>query len=308
MEIIWKDELSPINVPMIGAFSKMPAFDLKNNAAPSIDRLLQEFRVKDEDQRRPIVIIDSIDEILPESAKSLLMQVDEFVRASTNNARRVQHFFIIGRPEGFADYYKESRVRGDRHMPLELRLVDYQTIGDLTAAARFVASLVDKRQVDADAALRLINQKAFLRETPYLLSTFAELIKTAKDYERRQASLSERRLKELFFQSFLARNQSSHGRPTIADPSYSHLFEKIAMKYSSRVDKDGFFLVALDDFVEIEVERNGMKFNCKYLVQKTLSRSGVAYMNPVDLYVANFRFYPAWLHEHLIDRATHGVD
>jgi hypothetical protein len=300
------------------AFAQLPAFDYDDHASPGIGFLLSKFVPGYSGEDRPIVIIDSIDEIHPVSGMSLLKRVDDYVdQRKRNDPRGVAQVIVVGRPEGFVDYYRITQGGIPKEPPMILELPAFQTTGDLEAATRSVVEFaifgedsgrtldgaaIRRRGEEIDGcvskAMSLMRAHHFLRESPYNLATLDELVKVSTDYERLR--LTETEFKELFFQFLLGRNRASHHRPTLQSPAYMMLLENIAHKYArdASSDRNGFFFVTPSDVVEIHDDRG----TSAYLVEAVLSRSGVAYLSPVNLYVAKYRFYPSWLHGHLLDR------
>ena len=139
----------------------------------------------------------------------------------------------------------------------------------------------------------------FLQECPYNLSALNELVKVSDRY----ASVTDKhKLKELFFQFLLGPNRASHHHPDSQNQVYIRLLEEIANKYAGNVNPHGYFFVTPGDKVNVNVEIDGKPYETQkstFLVESVLDRSGVAYLNPVNLYVPRYRFYPGWVHEHL---------
>lgn len=135
-------------------------------------------------------------------------------------------------------------------------------------------------------------------ESVHLLSTASDLIKNAaQDFVK--AGADDASIKSYILNQILERNSRSHNRPTGNSLDYVHLLEEIASRYTN-VDEHGFFSVNWSDEIEYTLIRDQDTITLKYNVAKTLSRSGVAYMNPIDLRNPKFRFLPSWLHEYLV--------
>jgi hypothetical protein len=297
------------------AFGKLRAFDYDEHAAPGVEFLLKAFIPGFSELDRPILIIDSIDEIHPESAKSLLNRFDEYIEQREKDDREagtlsVLQIFVVGRPEGFSDYYRIPQGGRMKELPIELRPPSYQTTGDLRKAVESVAqfALFGERKVDptilqsaADKSIDFMNNHSFLRESPFNLSEFGELIKVSDKYS---LDLGEPYVQDLFFGFLLGRTWASHNRPTAQYEDYTRLLEEIAAKYACNVDGEGYFFVTPGDTVHIDVEVDGKRRTRKssYLVEAVLNRSGVAYLNPVNLYVPRYGFYPSWVHKYLFCR------
>ena len=94
-----------------------------------------------------------------------------------------------------------------------------------------------------------------------------------------QASLNPQysswELSEALFDNWLRRNSKSHNRPTAELPLYTKILEEISAIYAVRVGPEGYFLVGIQDLVE--VEHNGQTY--RFDVWGLLKRSGIIFWN-----------------------------
>lgn len=279
---------------MIGFGS--PGSSVMIQSAPNLNTLLNIYKINLRDRKPAFIIIDSIDEIHPGSSVSLLHNIDNDLQ-SNRQLPDFCHVYIIGRPEGFAAYYLDSHPHS-RPGFVELMPPRYQSEKDIEVVAELLRDTNHRSREDVDALLGLTEKKPFVFESVHLLSVAADFIKSAaQDFVK--ADTSDADIKSYILNQILERNSRSHNRPNGNSLDYVHLLEEIASRYTN-VDEHGFFSVNWSDEIEYVLVRGQDAITLKYNVAKTLSRSGVAYMNPIDLRNPKFRFLPSWLHEHLV--------
>jgi hypothetical protein len=319
------DDLRNNNSLSVPAFGKLRAFDYDQHDSPGLWPLIEAFRqTPKEGMERVILIIDGIDEIHPESARSLLGRLEYHVnvrqKQDKNGFLRV---FVIGRPEGFADYHKVPREPPGKRLPIRLEPPDFRTTGDLETAVKSVVryhnGLVAEPQGEAKkrldcqvrATLENLEKNDFLRECAFNLAVLGELAKLSavelNFFKPWGLSAAEKdRLEAMIFEFLLDRNRETHHRPLLMVREYERLFEDIAAKYSGEVDTSGYFYVMPSDTVSVDVdvfvEGKIQRHEATYRVVDVLNRSGVTVLDPVSLHVPRYRFYPSWLHRHLAER------
>jgi hypothetical protein len=198
---------------------------------------------------RHVQLIDSIDEIHPESAKSLLQRVDEYVKRRRDEDEKVPRekrgflrVFILGRPEGFTDYYRITQGGVFKTKPVALRGPCFRNDEDRRAAARSVVPYVlgvgEKHppcRIDtlARKAVELGNSREWLKESFQNLTAFNDLVRAADSGEApHEGPDNDFALKEMFFQSLLGRARASHHRPEAHTREYLGLLETIARRYN----------------------------------------------------------------------------
>ncbi len=283
------------NSTMLGFGTKEQSPSVQNS--PELSELLEKFNIKLEKDTPAFIVIDSIDEIHPLSAESVLRKVNKALQ-SDENLPDFCYVYIVGRPEGFAGYYKDPNFKIKPEI-YEISFPRYETIQDVKVLTKFLEDTNDITKKDINSLINLADNKPFVFESIHILSIAADLIRgeaqTILEKQRNNEEIHSKILNQI-----LARNSLSHNRPNSNRSDYIKLLEEIASKYTD-VDENGFFQVEWSDQVEIEIKNdNNKKVFLKYEVANTLSRSGVAYMNPVDLRNPRFRFLPSWLHEHLV--------
>ncbi|GIW82157.1 MAG: hypothetical protein KatS3mg105_3964 [Gemmatales bacterium] len=287
------DEIDDRGLPPL---SKLPAFE-KPASAPDIPQLLRAFGYR----RSPsFVILDSIGEIHPLSAKALLIEVDAFVRREKDrNPQGFLHVFIVGRPEGFIDYYRDPKIVRLAQM-YELHPPRYRSMADLEVAIESSRRYFKLSEEHRTASLRLAAKHPFVCESAHILAALGYVVQLAPSLEKESAS--ERDIKEKLFTRLLERNSKVH-RFFDKNGGYVRLLELVACKYANRVSRDGYFVVGDEDVVEIEATNNdGQPVRCRYRCAEILAHSGLTYLYPYDMKQLRFRFVPSWIHEHLVYR------
>lgn len=309
------------------AFGNLRAFDYDDHAAPGVEFLVRAFtpEVPNLKLDRLILIIDSIDEIYPDSAKSLLKRLDDYITQREKEDKDVEpgkrgflRVFVVGRPEGFTDYYRIAKGGVPKTWPVKLIEPCYHSDEELVCAARSVVEFnilggdknprngVDINNM-AKNAINFAKKHPWLKESFGNLTAFGDLIRFANVYTDNlkppDSLRNEFQLKEVFFQSLLARGRNIHNRPASRSQEYIQLLEEIASKFARchQIDKRGYFSVTPNDFVEIDVKVGRHTQRVSYLVESVLNRSGVVDLDSVDLF-PRYRFYPCWVREHLLER------
>ena len=225
------------------AFGKLRAFDYDDHAAPGVEFLV---RTLTPAQKLDclILIIDSIDEIHPDSAKSLLRRIDDYIRERKREEEKVEdgnkrflRVFVVGCPEGFTDYYRIPQGGVPKTRPVKLSKPRYHSYDDVLCAARAVVRFnilggredpCDERDIEkmAAKAIDFAEKHPWLEESLYNLSAFGDLIRFSNVYTgrlRRPRSLrDEYQLQEVFFESLLAPPKLSiTGRHRVAGSIFS---------------------------------------------------------------------------------------
>jgi len=318
---IMLDELQNEDGLSIPAFAKLGAFDYDEHAAPGVEFLVRAFNPRFGNTKldRLILLIDSIDEIHPESAKSLLVRIDDYIKHRGEEDKRpgsregFLRIFVIGRPEGFTGYYRITQGGVYKTRSVKLKKPDFQTDCDREEAAESVAQFVlgdekgewsSKTNSMASIAITFISTHEWLKDSFDNLMLLNDLVKISNDYKEKTGSAiggNDFELKEIFFQSLLGRARASHNRPSWQSQKYVELLEKIAAMYCGK-RVEGYFVVTPSDSVEIEVTVDGHRHKVSYLVESVLNRSGVAELDSEYLYTPRYRFHPAWVHDHLVTR------
>jgi hypothetical protein len=306
IKTVMAPDLRPDDGAEDGIFSHLPQFDPIESAPEFVD-LMKSFNIDYLSSPRPLIIVDSIDEIHPDSSKRLLDKIDHFVAAEKRkNPSGVLCVLVVGRPEGFREYYIDPHFT-KKPPPVELSLPGYASRADLRMAAAQIADSNNRGEEAVNAFLRLADKYPLVCESAYDLALLAELVKNAVDFEMR--GLSERDIGDHLFNFLLARNSRTHHRPDHRNQDYIRLLEQVAAIYSQKTkyDLQGYFIVDSEQAATIN-RSNPDKPNCSYLIVDVLSRSGIAYLSPADLYNPTFRFFPSWVHQHLARLYNEAMD
>jgi hypothetical protein len=302
------DELTNDGGYPMPAFGRLRAFDYDDHAAPDIRALTEAFKEsRSFDMNRHILLIDSIDEIHPDSASSLLERVDGYARQRSEEDEMIidptrkgfLRVFVVGRAEGFMDYYRSIQKGVSKEEPVVLEPPKYEHNKDKRAVVRWAAQFLisgdigdtvdPKSQAEAlstaDDALHFMHPFSWLENSCDNLSAINDLVKISsgrkayaqKKLPRKLLDTSEFELKEIFFQYLLARAKDSHNRPASRSEDYVKLFEGIAANFAGNddVDDEEFFVVAPFDVVSIKVKVGKNSYDTSYLVKSVLNRSGL---------------------------------
>jgi hypothetical protein len=317
-----KDEDGTLRAP----FGKLRAFDYDDHAAPGLEFLVHEFdrntKYKDPTLSASILIIDSIDELHPDSAKSLLKRIDDCIRLRDEKDRQVEpsrrgflRVFVVGCSEGFTDYYRIAQGGVPKAAPIRLREPCFRSCDDLVCAGMSVVQFNvlggnSDPKVEEEMTRRAIcfvKKHPWLERSFYNLSAFGDLMRFSNIYinglRPPRSFRDEYQLQEVFFESLLARAHNTYNRPASRSQEYLFLLEQIACKFAGRrqIDKEGYFMLTPNDFVEIEVNVGKHCQTVSYLAEAVLNRSGVVDLNSVDRF-PRYRFYPGWVRTHLLER------
>jgi hypothetical protein len=306
-------------------FGTLPAFDYDDHAAPGVEFLVKAFnpRLRNRKLDQCILLIDSIDEIHPDSAKSLLTRLDDYIKERQEEDGRLGkrgflRIFVIGRPEGFTEYYRIPRGGVPKRAPVRLSEPCFHSYDDLVCAARSVVQFnmfggwddpADEHDIKnmTKKAIEFATEHPWLQESFCNLSGLGDLIRFSNVYTgcvTPPCSLKdEYELKEIFFESLLARERDIHNRPTSRSQEYILLLEEIACRFARchQIDSNGYFMVTPNDFVEINVKVDKHVQCVSYLAEAVLNRSGLVDLDSLDRF-PRYRFYPTWVREHLLER------
>ncbi len=206
------------------AFGKLRAFDYDDHAAPGVEYLVKNLTSAREFDSL-VLIIDSIDELHPDSAKSLLQRIDDYIKQrkkeeeNVDDARkRFLRIFIVGCPEGFTDYYRIAQGGVPKTRPVKLSEPCYHSCDDLVCAARSVVRFnilgrsedscvedpCDEQAITKMAvnAIKFAEIHPWLQDSFYNLAQFGDLIRFADVYKGRlrlpRSLRDEYQLKEVF--------------------------------------------------------------------------------------------------------------
>lgn len=259
-----------------------------------------------------VTVLDSLDEIHPGDATSILELVESLAKSNPTS-----HFVVLGRPEAFRPFLTDSNGGRDRqriHFPLNPPA--YNTVAD-------IETFVRDQEAHKGSPLRPEIRKKLLDEfasSASIRSCLGALALTNFCYESVQrrlesgAAYDEDGFHEEILQNALERNGRSHGRPSKAAPAtlalYRAALEQIAVEYRDKVNDSGYFGVGYTDTVTVQDGASTRVF----AVPEVLDFSGLVELSPADAQTRYYRFVPVWLHVHLLnsyqrarDRKTSGT-
>ena len=287
------------------SFSSLPT--LKNPKDFSFLQLLEmaEIDLGGVQDRPLMVLIDGIDEVHPEFSELILLAIHNYIKKLDSFGNPTfAHIFVLGRPEGFKEY-----LTGRYHQPeyfrylkdniFVMKVPEIRTAGDLRVVVEEYQSAFGRlRQNPLNNLKEMVVQHDFVLYTMQYLSYSNFLIQEAALLSASQMRSSEQ-LKDKMLSGAIDRNKGSHGRPASNNKYYYELLRKIAKKYASEIDDQGFFEVnAQDDLISIEVGSQG---KLHFKITDVLDRSGLAFLDPPDFAVPRYRFEPIWIHRYLVE-------
>lgn len=265
------------------------------------------------------IIIDDLDEFHPDTSEMILRRIDDFF---DDNSHRINylHFVVFGRPEGFASWIFSTHNEGTppNFKSFTLRGPKYETQEDILVVAMnhylYNENMKHKKE-------HLGNLLKIMKDHPFTIATTTNnlshgnyVVQASEKFKEETAKAFE--IKKWIFRSILARNSTSHNRPSRAQASgevYERALQNVAWSYLEKIDGNGFFEVSpgevipvirssmqsshdvfsMKDSCEIEV------FQCN--VQSLLEYSGLVEVEVSDKPLRKYRFQPLWVHEYLID-------
>lgn len=280
-------------------FSRLPAF-IDNNA-PSLVSLFSAYNIDLENNYRPFLIIDSIDEIHPTSAMLLLENIQNDIGAFSS--AEFIHLFVMGRADGFRDYFTNPHGENTIPPPLPMHLPSYSSAADMKIGVETSAHYYH-RDSAIEPTMALIQQHDFIEESCFVQSLRGEIVKRAERYI--EDDVSATRIKDDLFEYMIERNRMTHNRPGLELGAYITALENTAIKYAEIADTlTGYFAVGPLDNIPVSITIDSEVRVGEIAVLDLLCRSGFIDISPLDVTKTKFRFYPSWIHEYLANRSTH---
>lgn len=260
----------------------------------------------------PLVILDDIDEIHPDSSRLILRALDKLILTPGQPKASFLHVIVVGGSEGFAPWYRDPK-RGDGIQKFlstyELEGPVYKTTGDLEVLARnvyqFQRGKEKWKQAERNGTVstlvgqfeQYVRQHRFLSYSIRLLSV-ATIISDRSSTSPDDTDID---LKKFLFGELLRRSSSDRSRADPSDEQYRRVLEHIASRYVSQLDDDGFFVVEGDEKVSVPNEEPDVD---EVDVRAVLDHSGIAMTIPDSYSTARYRFEPVWVQAHLIELAN----
>jgi hypothetical protein len=287
-------------------FNRLPA--VADEASFDLKRMLDAAGCVVDEQLLPLIILDGIDELHGNTSTLMLEAVDDFIRSGAPGAGRFVHFFISGRPEGFATWLNHPHRKETNTAivdQFDLQAPRYGTAGDLEYRVRGYLDFARDPPLAADEiAAHVKSFTEAVSKYPFLSYSIGNLAlgNIAIEQTAPSLSVSEQSLKEGLFDDILLRNAGTHGRPgadSDLEGTYRRALEDVATKYAEVAD-DGRFAVRSEDTIEAFDDAGRSLGTLR--VRNLLGRAGVAFLTEPSTSTTRYRFDPYWLHAHLIER------
>ena len=278
-------------------FNQLPTF--ADPYAFALDDLLAVGGCVQDGRVKPLIILDDLNELHDDSVWLLLREVEAFIsRQDTENP--FVHVLVFGRPEAFASWLRQARLTPPRSLQVArpLKGALYTTSGDLEFTYR---DRLDYRRMPSPSQDEIDAFVALIGEHPFL--SYSIQILTVRNFviEARLGGMeSETDLKAAIYDSLIERNRQIHGRGDVYPLSYQFLLEDIAARYLEAVDSDGFFVVDVQDRIEV-YDETGSHVIGEVYVRDVLDRSGLATFERPESILTRYRFDPFWVHAHLVE-------
>ncbi len=263
---------------------------------------------------RPLVVMDSIDEIHDNAARAVLQSVHELLNSEGSLVEPFVHFVVAGRPGGFASWLTDPS-RGESKVDVaifELKAPAYDSAGALafrvTSYLEFAELLTQLQPSGVDEYVASVT--AAVQRYPFLGYSLGNLAVGNVVIEHTAPGLDEdeEELKAGILDDMLYRNAQSHGRPgngTELEGTYLRLLEDIAARYAE-VSRDGTFVIRSEDTLEATADDGTVLGEVR--VRNVLNRGGVAVLTSATSTTTRYRFEPFWLHAHLVERRNRRFD
>ncbi len=271
------------------SLNELPYFSAKSQIATSVRSTAE------------ILLIDSVDEVHPDTATELLDEMDTDVQSARAQGRR-RCVFIFGRAEGFGDYLLRSK--NQLRTTLYLTSPEWRSVGDLQNLFKSAVSYRNREY--SDEVFQRLDRAA--RTVPHLLDSMRSLSLAVFLVEREYSSPAAEAgdIKGAIYRTILSRSSVTHGRPKVGSQYgglYQELLRAVAQKYAYLVEIDpkdsrfGYFEASSRDVVHLKTGESAS-------VWAVLDRSGLVECKPMDMATRQYRFAPLWLQRYLLEEAV----
>ena len=239
------------------------------------------------------ILLDSLDEIHPDSSRHILMKIHDY---ATSHPEKV--VIVAGRGEAFRDYFVANNLR-----EVPECAIPKMYVGNEPYMTWFINENVYYRLRDSNPSIGTLESAvAELREN---LASFLNAHPFARHYlypgalgnfavdNVRYSNEEPERLEALMFQTLIDRNKGTHNRPVKDDKAwglYRDALIQVARKYVP--NGNGVFLVGPQDTVCVKDGEFWWEVN----VASVLVRSGLVDLNPVNVRYYEFMFWPKNVH------------
>ena len=224
--------------------TRLPAF--RDHEAPAISTLINAFGDGPHDGTRSFIVVDSLDEIHPDSALSLLERLYGHVASvREDDPEGFLHVLVFGRPESFAPFFRDSNYKDHSLREHSVTLTvprldgeeDYRRVIEQTweylnvqEKTRTALRLGETLSV----LVGLVNESDVVRESLHIPAFRSKIVLNPRDCE----SDDQMQVEELLFGEMLARSSKSHSRPGDDNETYRRLLEDVAAKYAGSLTFD----------------------------------------------------------------------
>jgi len=164
-------------------FSHQPAFT--DDDVPGIVELFAAYEIDIASSPRPFLLIDSIDEIHPASAKLLIREIEKDV--DDFSISPFIHVFIVGRAEGFRGFFTDPHGEIKIPPPIGLELPGYVSIQDMEIGVASSAEYF-RRESAVEPLMALIQRYDFIEESCFIQSLRGDFVKRAEEYAANDVS------------------------------------------------------------------------------------------------------------------------
>jgi hypothetical protein len=306
-EVVDKPDLTTLDGQI--AFDSLPTVAQANQY--ELESIFEVAECKHNGDLVPLIIFDDIDEIHSETSNLILKSLDQFILDVAESNEDFVHVIVVGRSEGFAPWYQDSKRNDDIVQFLNvfhLNGPEFLTTGDVEVLANNQFAFVHGADTwegmiqNGEAAGLIDGYVGYIDQYPFLSYSIRALAIATMITDRTSSNIedSEVELKTFIFNEMLRRASNVHDRPPPGDLQYQRILEDIAVLYApdEMVDDQGFFTVGFDDTVQ--VMSDGQSVGEVY-VRDVLDHSGIAVLEPASFSTSRYKFEPAWIHSHLVE-------
>ena len=247
----------------------------------------------------PLVLIDDLDEIHPDSVPGLLDKLAEYV--SKPNAST--QILVFGRPEAFAAFYRATNATNRDRLspPVELFPPAYGTQHEFELLAMDWAEYARRKKGLHINNPQEIGQRLYqyAQRWSWVFESVHELYlgNFLCESLRQHPTWTEKELKKHVVDEVFDRANRTHNRPAFNHALYRDLILDIAAGSADKTDpQTGFF----------EVQNWSIRVPWKVgatddiLVERVLGLSGVAKLSPANYENESWKFEPRWLQEYFL--------
>lgn len=238
-----------------------------------------------------VLILDSFDEIHPDTRDRIISQVYEHL-----NAGSVKSVFILGRPESLILAPGDHAHNFD-HERESLAFPSYTSAE--AVAARWNNWVLYRRErwaVKVAENTSIQDVITLMKRSPTVCSSFQHLVVSAwiidhgREWLRGDQIVDEAEIQSALLDELLKRNEDTHGRPTTQEGQYFELLESFVVDHLTYSTADSF-----------RISPHALRLGDGPRATSVLHHSGLIDISPVD--TALYRFQPSWVPVAILRRA-----